>query len=281
MAGPAAGSSAKGAASYNLFLRIISAIVLAALALALAWFGGPLFALFWAAAAFAVWWEWLRLVQGSSPRCLAIGFFALGIIALLVMGDHAAFACLVLLVGVVVVWIAASRNAVWTAAGVVYAGILVIAPALLRGDDAIGRLAILFLFAVVWATDILAYFVGRAIGGPKLAPSISPNKTWSGAVGGTIAAVAGGIAVVSAFGGAVTSGLVLVAIVLSAVSQGGDLFESRLKRLFEVKDSSALIPGHGGVMDRLDGFIVAAAAALLIGLARGGWGAPANGLMAW
>jgi phosphatidate cytidylyltransferase len=142
-------------------------------------------------------------------------------------------------------------------------------------------LAILFLFSVVWATDILAYFVGRAIGGPKLAASISPNKTWSGAVGGTIAAVVAGLVIISAFGGTATVALGLIALVLSIVSQGGDLFESRLKRVCDVKDSSALIPGHGGVMDRLDGFIVAAAAAVLIGVVRAGESAPAHGLIAW
>ena len=130
----------------------------------------------------------------------------------------------------------------------------------------------MFLFAVVWATDIAAYFVGRAIGGPKLMPQVSPKKTWSGAIGGThrrrsLAAVA-----VAKFAG--LDGLVRdrasLAVVLSVVAQAGDLFESALKRRFGAKDSSQLIPGHGGLMDRLDGFVAAAVLAALIGLLRGG-----------
>ena len=158
---------------------------------------------------------------------------------------------------------------------------LVLAPVMIRGDDRSGFCAIAFVFAVVWATDIVAYFVGRAIGGPKLAPAISPNKTWSGAIGGTIGAIAAGCAVI------VPSTLyafllaALIAIALSVMAQAGDLFESQMKRIFNVKDSSTLIPGHGGVMDRLDGFVTASLAALVIGVARGGWNSPAQGLIGW
>ena len=141
--------------------------------------------------------------------------------------------------------------------------------------------ATIFLFAVVWASDIVAYFIGRTIGGPKLAPQISPKKTWSGAVGGVVAAIA--VAMVFAQPLTLTSGLALgsIAVMLSVVAQAGDLFESALKRRFGAKDSGHLIPGHGGLMDRLDGFVTAAAVATLIGLARGGLEAPARGLMVW
>jgi phosphatidate cytidylyltransferase len=142
-------------------------------------------------------------------------------------------------------------------------------------------IAIFFLFAIVWTTDIAGYFAGRAIGGPKLAPSISPKKTWSGAIAGLIAVV-----VIVAIGARYVPGvrlapLIAISMLLSIVSQAGDLAESALKRRFDVKDASQIIPGHGGVMDRLDGFWAAAVCAALIGLARGGFEEPARGLLVW
>jgi phosphatidate cytidylyltransferase len=152
----------------------------------------------------------------------------------------------------------------------------------LRNDPRWGWAAIVFLFVIVWLTDITAYFVGRAIGGPKLMPAVSPNKTWSGAIGGTLAGVAGGLAVAWHFGaGNHLVATAAVALILSIISQAGDLAESAMKRRFNTKDASSLIPGHGGLMDRLDGFIAAVLAAAVIGLAHGGLGAPARGLMIW
>ncbi len=125
----------------------------------------------------------------------------------------------------------------------------------------------------MWATDIFAYFVGRAVGGPKLAPHISPGKTWSGAIGGTAAAVIAA-ALVGLWLPQSSTLLGLLALALSVVSQAGDLFESWVKRRAGVKDSSHLIPGHGGVMDRVDGLVAAAVALYLIGAAAGGIGHP-------
>ena len=153
-----------------------------------------------------------------------------------------------------------------------------LALAMLRGDDTAGLIAILFLFSVVWSTDILAYFVGRAVGGPKLAPSISPGKTQSGALGGTVAGVVAGVAVGLAAGAAPLLAMAGVAALLSVVSQAGDLFESWVKRRHGVKDSGWIIPGHGGVMDRVDGLVAAAFALYLIGWALGGADKPAHGL---
>jgi phosphatidate cytidylyltransferase len=151
----------------------------------------------------------------------------------------------------------------------------------LRADDEDGFLAMIFLFAIVWATDIGAYFVGRALGGPKLVPQVSPNKTWAGALGGLIASVVVAVAVAKVAALTALFALAMLAVVLSVFAQGGDLFESFLKRRFHAKDSSRLIPGHGGLMDRLDGFVSASAAAALIGLARGGFEAPGHGLLVW
>jgi phosphatidate cytidylyltransferase len=173
-----------------------------------------------------------------------------------------------------------SRRA-WCVAGIVYASAILVAPALLRTDVSVGFAAIVFLFAVVWTTDTVAYFAGRLIGGPKLMPRVSPSKTWSGALGGTLAAGAGGTLVAGFFGLGSLVTVAAIAVGLSAASQIGDLAESAIKRRFEVKDASNLIPGHGGLMDRLDGFVAAAVAAVIIGLLRGGFEAPARGLMVW
>ena len=158
---------------------------------------------------------------------------------------------------------------------------LLLAPILLRNDQDYGFLAILYLFAIVWTTDVLGYFAGRAIGGPKLAPAISPKKTWSGAIAGALGAML--VAALGArFAGSFNAtAIALVALLLSVMSQLGDLLESWIKRRFGAKDASQLIPGHGGVMDRLDGFWAAALAGCLIGLARGGMDSAARGLLVW
>jgi len=169
----------------------------------------------------------------------------------------------------------------WCAGGLFYSFALVIAPVALRNDAALGFAVMIFLFVIVWFTDTAAYFIGRGIGGPKLAPRISPNKTWSGAIGGAIAGVAGGELVAYHFGIRTPGDVLAVALALSVASQAGDLFESTLKRRFNAKDASHLIPGHGGLMDRLDGFVVAVVVAALIGLTHGGFAAPSRGLMIW
>jgi phosphatidate cytidylyltransferase len=174
----------------------------------------------------------------------------------------------------------ADKRAHWLVAGGLYAAITLIAPLMLRAEPDHGLTAVLFLFAVVWPTDAMGYVVGRAIGGPKLWPAVSPNKTWSGAVGGTIAALAAGVAVAAGAGLAFVP-IAILAVILSMVAQAGDLLESAVKRRFGAKDSSQLIPGHGGVMDRLDSFIAAALVATAIGLVRGGPYAVARGLLIW
>jgi len=275
----------------NFQRRVLSALVLAPLAIVAAYLGGGLFVALCALAATAVLWEWSTVVaRGAEPRILAPGLVALALAAILVTMQHAYPAMAVVAIGAVVAaaLIAAWPPAVgtrtapaWGAGGVVYAGIVLVCPALLRNDPEYGLQALLFLFATVWATDIFAYLTGRTLGGPLLWPKLSPNKTWSGALGGLVGGVAAGVAVAYASGG--TRGVVagVLALVLSIVAQGGDLFESAIKRRFGVKDTSHLIPGHGGVMDRLDGFLVAALAAVLIGILRQGVAAPARGLLAW
>jgi phosphatidate cytidylyltransferase len=267
----------------NLALRVASSLVLAPLAIAAAYFGGIAFAAFWTLAAIGVLWEWDTLVCSHDRNpVLAIGLVTLiGASLLLVFARPGTATTFVILGGFGVAVLASRVRRVWCAAGLVYAAALLIAPVLLRNDARQGFAAIMFLFVIVWLTDIAAYFIGRAVGGPKLMPSVSPNKTWSGAVGGTLAGVIGGVLLARQMGLGSLAAIAVVALVLSVVSQVGDLAESAIKRRFGTKDASSIIPGHGGLMDRLDGFVAAAFAALLIGLAHGGLGAPARGLMVW
>jgi phosphatidate cytidylyltransferase len=281
------------ASGNNLLLRVGSALVLAPLAITVAYLGGWIFAVFWGFAAIAVMWEWTTLVAGRDRRsALMVGIVAVGLAVLLAasgvetddrMNDlRLAAAPIVLVMGMLALAAVAPRGrALWTAAGVPYAGAMGLAPILLRSDDKFGFVAMLVLFAVVWATDIAAYFVGRAVGGPKLAARLSPNKTWSGSVGGVAGAVLAAALVVYLAGIGSVGAAIAIAIVLSVFAQFGDLFESAVKRRFGVKDAGTLIPGHGGVMDRLDGFVAAAVLACLIGLAHGGIHAPARGLLIW
>ena len=267
----------------NLVLRVVSALVMAPLALAAAWYGGWAFALFWGLAAIAVAWEWIALVSGVGHRLVfSSGAGGLAIAALVGWRDHPAVAVLLVGLGTLAAAVFAPRGRrVWVAGGILYAGTMLLAPLLLRRDPIYGFGAIVFLFAVVWATDILAYFGGRTFGGPKLMPAVSPKKTWSGAGCGTLGAIACGVAGAAWFGIRDLVGVVVVALVLSVASQGGDLLESWIKRHFGAKDASHLIPGHGGVMDRLDGFWAAALVGCLIGLSRGGFDGAARGLLVW
>jgi phosphatidate cytidylyltransferase len=211
-----------------------------------------------------------------------VGGAALVISLALAAGGRLMGAIVVTALGIVATGsVAPAQYRGWAAAGVPYAGAIGIAPIALRADSEDGFVAVMLLFAIVWTTDIVAYFLGRLIGGPKLLPRVSPKKTWSGAISGLLAAVLAAIAVAKAAELSGFYSIALVAAILSAVAQAGDLFESRLKRRFGAKDSSHLIPGHGGLMDRLDGFVLAAAVAAMIGVLRGGVEAPAHGLLMW
>ena len=154
---------------------------------------------------------------------------------------------------------------VWLAAGIPYALLTAAAAIAIRSSPDFGLVAILWLFATVWITDIAAYFAGRLIGGPKLWPAVSPKKTWSGAIGGVIGGALTGAALLKLIYVPVGPGIILFGIAIAVSAEAGDLFESWMKRHFGVKDSSNLIPGHGGVMDRLDGFSFAVILAAAVG----------------
>jgi phosphatidate cytidylyltransferase len=282
-ADPANPSGTIAPGGQNLTLRICSALALAPLAIATAYFGGWPFAIFWGLAAIGVFWEWGSLVDGKERLPVAmVGGAALVIAFLLATYGHlmVAIGIVVITMGVIAP-LAPPQHRGWVAGGVPYAGAIGLAPVALRSDGEYGFVALIFLFAVVWTTDIVAYFFGRMIGGPKLLPRISPKKTWSGAICGLAAAVVAAVAIAKATGLSGLFAVAVVAAILSAVAQVGDLFESLVKRKFGAKDSSHLIPGHGGLMDRLDGFLFAAAVAALIGILRGGFQTPARGLLIW
>jgi phosphatidate cytidylyltransferase len=271
-----------GQAMSNLQIRVISAVVMAAAVLTLTWFGGLPFRLLSVLIAGAVFYEWTRMSRRSPASGICLLPEAL--LAILLLALIVGMPAPILLAGIVLaVVIAAGASALrgggqWDASGLAYAALSGFSLAYLRDDDQSGLLAILFLFAVVWTTDIAAYFVGRAVGGPKLAPSISPGKTQSGALGGTIGGILAGLAVAVAAGAENLMFLAVVALVLSIVSQVGDLFESWVKRRHGRKDSSQLIPGHGGVMDRVDGLVAAAFALYVVGCLAASAGNPAHGL---
>lgn len=275
--------STPAVAGSNTAVRILSGLVLAPLAIAAAWYGEWPFALFWLIAALAVLWEWTTIAVGKENRLIfAVGSAALVVAALIVdLGRPVTALLLIALGGLSATIFAPAERRALSALGVGYAGLMLLSPVVLRSDVKLGTAAVFFLFAVVWATDILGYFGGRAIGGPKLAPAVSPSKTWSGAIAGLVGAAV--VSLIAARYAGQTNGAVLVGLglLLSIVSQCGDLAESAFKRKFHVKDAGSLIPGHGGVMDRLDGFWAAAIVAAAIGLARGGFEGPAQGLLIW
>jgi phosphatidate cytidylyltransferase len=253
--------------------RVISAVVLVALAVAALIAGGDWFVLFWMTASLAINWEWQGLVGGERRFArVALGGAGLAVAAAMAHGGEVqpGLAGLVLAAGATAV-IAGPGRRLWAAVGVIYAGSLLVSVCLLRDSPQAGLLSIAWLFAVVWGTDVFAYFGGRLIGGPKLWPRVSAGKTWSGTLTGAFSGAFLGLAVarLGDSGGINSLAVFLVSFVASAVSQVGDLAESAIKRRFGVKDSSHLIPGHGGVMDRLDGFIFACVFAALLGAARG------------
>jgi phosphatidate cytidylyltransferase len=267
----------------ELTLRVVSAAVLAPLAVALAYVGGWAFFVFWAVAACGIFWEWRAILRDPGPTPKGLGECAIAVAGASAMLGRVGAAAIFLGFGLLAEAVVATtgRLRIWAAAGVVYAGGLLIACVLLRRDAQYGFVAIVLLFAVVWTTDILGYFVGRFVGGPKLWTRVSPNKTWSGAIGGLAGAIVAALAVAYYASLANSLAVAALALVLSVASQGGDLFESAFKRRFGVKDAGHVIPGHGGIMDRLDGFLAAAVVAAVIGVARGGLEAPARGLLAW
>jgi phosphatidate cytidylyltransferase len=268
----------------ELKLRIVSAIVLAAVVLAATWMGGPAFNVVAALIAPLIYYEWSTITRLADRnfKTNAFGWLIVLLVAVnIVLGDEGLSMPLLgggVVTAILLVFL--GHGSWWLPAGIVYAGLSGISLAAIRGDNQAGFVATLFIFAVVWGTDILAYFVGRAIGGPKLAPRISPGKTWSGAIGGTVAGIAASSILTLGVFSRLSLWTIALAFLLSVASQIGDLFESFIKRRFGVKDSSHLIPGHGGVMDRVDGLVFACFAVFLLTLVDAAMKGHVNGSVA-
>jgi phosphatidate cytidylyltransferase len=254
---------------------VVSGVVLAPIPLAAIWFGEPWLAALAALAGGLMAWEWGRLCQRrawSGSGELLIGIVAAAVIAGASRGvvDGVAIA----VVGAVLVWmLAVGRHEgapVWLAFGTIWVAVPCVLLLWLARPENAGRATVLWLFAVVWATDIGAYVFGKAIGGPRLAPRWSPGKTWAGLVGGTICAGIVGALTAFVLQSVPPLPLVLTSAGLAIVEQFGDLAESVAKRRFGVKDSSGLIPGHGGLLDRLDGLLAVIPAVALLTLIGGG-----------
>lgn len=280
MSEPDAAPAGATPASNNLVMRVLAALVLAPFAIALAYAGGWLWALLVTLVSIGLFAEWLMVVGAGSAALTGAGTIVIAMMGACVAFGALKTALVTGLIGGAIVTLIARGKFVWAATGFAYASAALLASILVRQDLVHGFAALMLVLLVVWATDVGGYFAGRSIGGPKLWPRVSPKKTWAGAFGGFAAslAVASGFA---AFGIGKAVPLLLVSAVLSVVSQAGDLFESAVKRRFGVKDSSHLIPGHGGILDRLDGFVAAILVAWIIGFLRHGVHSAGSGLMVW
>jgi phosphatidate cytidylyltransferase len=257
----------------GLRLRVLSAAVILPVAVAAAWLGSWWFALLLAVIGAAMGWEWARLCCPDCTLAMAV-MPAAGAAAPLLLVPYG-FPAVLWVVGVgtaALVAVALRRrvpNRMILIAGLPYVVVGLASAGWLRNDSSGGLSATLWVVISVVATDVGAYFTGRTFKGPKLAPRISPNKTWSGLIGGMLCAGAAS-AVFAHFEHASVPLLAAGSMVLAAISQGGDLIESKLKRTFHAKDASRLIPGHGGFLDRFDGYLTAMPAAALMSALAGG-----------
>jgi phosphatidate cytidylyltransferase len=279
--GKAVPAAVAGQGARNLLTRVAAALVLAPIAIAVAYAGSWWWIVPVTLLAIGLFVEWLTVVGSArEKRVIAAGVVALAVAGLCLGFARVELALVALGLGAAATALLSSRQRGWTSGGFLYAGAAQMASVVVRLDSATGFVALVFVMLIVWVTDIGGYFAGRGIGGAKLWPRVSPNKTWAGAIGGF------GASLVIALGFAALDlgqawPLLMLAAVLSVVAQLGDLFESAVKRRFGVKDSSHIIPGHGGLMDRLDGFVAAIVLASIFGLLRGGVDGVGRGLMVW
>jgi phosphatidate cytidylyltransferase len=287
--GEAAPAAAAEHGGRNLLMRVIAALVLAPTALAIAYAGGWLWTTLVTLAAIGLYVEWLMIVDASRERrVVAAGVVALAIMGLCLAAGRIDASLVAFALGLAAVALLSPQRRYWTASGFFYAAAAEVASVLVRLDQTCGFVALILILLVVWVTDIGGYFAGRGIGGPKLWPRVSPKKTWAGAIGGFLASLVVAVGFMAVDFGKVQpplklelGSLLLLGAALSIASQLGDLFESAVKRRFGVKDSSHIIPGHGGLMDRLDGFVAAVVMAAIFGFLRGGVDGVGRGLMVW
>ncbi len=262
-----------GMLSSELGKRVISAVFMLIVILWVSWLGGWPFTILSLLLSGLLYYEWQAIVRQTPfdgiEAVLTAGFIGLLICNLL--GYLAAGLVVFVVLGLMLELTTSGteRSDVrWIGLGALYCAIPAIAFPIIRDNGGLGL--ILFLFFTVWITDCAAYFVGRQFGGAKLLPAVSPKKTWSGAIGGLAFSVLFAVVLIATNPQLPAFAVIFVAALLSVVSQAGDLYESWVKRLFGVKDSSQLIPGHGGFLDRLDGLVAAAVpVAIIVALAAG------------
>ena len=273
----------------NLQKRILSAAVLLPLVIAAIYLGHPYFTVLIIVFAGVAAWEWAR-VAGSQRTSATMPFpiaqdrqwppiavaSAMVIMTVVILVGSPTAWPVILCVVVGLTWLALGfysrewRRIAWTVPGVIYVALAGASLILIRSDPDQGSAALLWIIALVVAADTGGYLVGRTVGGPKLAPRISPNKTWSGLGGAVLGAALAGLCTAFILNHTNVWMLTLISAVLGLLEQGGDLVESAFKRHFGVKDTSQIIPGHGGVLDRVDGLLAVAVAVLVINLWAGG-----------
>jgi phosphatidate cytidylyltransferase len=246
--------------------RVVSGLGMGAVAALFIFSGATAFSILVVVVALLLSWEWGRLVHGrDADVVVAIHVGAAGVAAVLAAFGFVGLGLLALPIGAILAMLLSlGRNSVFSALGVFYAGLPAVTMIWLRSDATLGLLAIIFVIVIVIASDTAGFLSGRVLGGPRLWPRISPNKTWAGMIGALVASSIIGALFWFAVPGASAVRLAATGVVLSLAAQGGDLAESAIKRRFGAKDSGSLIPGHGGVMDRVDGLVAAAA---VVGLA--------------
>lgn len=262
--------------------RLISAMVLIALTATALYVGGYVFAAVVGAVFAGAYREWETMV--SRAPLTPAGMVLIGLVAVsgLVypLWGPLGTAAVIALASVVAIAMR-GEGVLWRILGLVIYGAIIIAALAMRGDTLAGVWAGVYLGTVVWMTDSAAFFTGRQIGGEKLAPDISPSKTWSGALGGLALGTGAGLLIwLVATDSPWWIGLALSAAI-SVLGQLGDLGESALKRHFRIKDSGDIIPGHGGLMDRLDSLTFGVLLVLLVGALHAGYGSVAEGLLYW
>lgn len=260
----------------GLLQRVRSALILLPFVIAPVVYGGWLFTVLLAVAGFFMAREWGGLLKATGRQGRALGYLT---VLLLAYGQYAGSSealamCLVLASAAVAICAARGARATPVAGGLIYVALPLLVAQYFRLDP-LGMGVIGYVLLSVWAVDIFAMFAGKLIGGPKLAPVISPNKTWAGMFGAVLGALIAGVLtfltiVGFGFGQADFMALLLIAPLLAVTAQLSDLFESAIKRKYDIKDSGALIPGHGGLLDRVDGLIGVLIALWIVTMLRGG-----------
>jgi phosphatidate cytidylyltransferase len=263
--GAGASPDARARLGRDFMPRLVSGVVMAVVAALCTFTGAIPFAALVVVVTVLLSWEWGRLVHGGeADLVVALHVGAAGIAAVLAAVGYVGLGLLTLPIGAILAMLLSlGRNSLFSGLGVFYAGLPAVALIWLRSDVELGLLAVVFLIVIVVVSDTAGFLSGRLLGGPKLWPRVSPNKTWSGFVGALLASsIVGALYSLAVPGGSLLR-LAAAGALLSLVAQAGDLAESAIKRRFGAKDTSALIPGHGGVMDRVDGLVAAATAVAL------------------